>query len=180
MKKSLALLLTLVMIFSLVACGGDTNTDGGNDTTEAPVEEKVQEVTIGDYYIKFDHAVLYKPYDSEMNPAVLVVYFDFTNNAAEAYLPYTRVYVPATQGGEVLSLTSFADKDNPPEATVYDKTMCEPGQTMKCAVIYSFTEGAGEIEVTFMDNFHTIEDKLVVTINPDDLELITTSLGVAE
>ena len=180
MKKLFALLLTLVMIFSLVACGDDTNTYGGNDATEAPVEEKVQEVTIGDYYVKYDHAVLYKPYDSELNPATLVVYFDFTNNAAEAYLPYTRVFVPATQGGENLSPTSFADKDNPPEETAYNKTMCEPGQTMKCAVIYSFTEGAGEIEVTFMDNFHTIEDKLVVTINPDELELITTSLGVAE
>ncbi len=47
------------MVFSLVACTGDTNTDGGNDATEAPVEEKVQEVTIGDYYVKYDHAVLY-------------------------------------------------------------------------------------------------------------------------
>lgn len=179
MKKLFALLLAIVMVLSLVACG-NTNTDGGNDATDAPVEEEVQEVTIGDYYAKYDHAVLYKPYESDTNPAVLVVYFDFTNNAAEAYLPYTRVYVPATQAGTTLSATSFMDEDNPPEALAYDKTKCDPGQTMKCAVIYKFTEGAGDIEVTFMDNFHTIEEKLVVTINPDELELITTSLGVAE
>ena len=31
MKKFLAILLALVMVFSFVACGGDENTDEGSD-----------------------------------------------------------------------------------------------------------------------------------------------------
>ena len=42
MKKFLAILLALVMVFSFVACGGDENTDEGSD-----VQVKVGYIFIG-------------------------------------------------------------------------------------------------------------------------------------
>lgn len=189
MKKLTALFLALIMMLAFAACGGGEN-EGAQDPTDAAestegtqqevTEAEAQKVTIGDYTVEYDGAVRYKPYESEMNPAVLVVYFNFTNNASEAYIPYTRIFVPAEQNGETLKGTSFSGEYCPVEDINYEKNTCAPGETVRCSVIYKFTEGAGNVDVTFMDNFHTIEEKMVISIDPASLELVTAPLGVAE
>ena len=115
-----------------------------------------------------------------MNPAVVLVYFTFTNNSSEAYLPYTRVFTPAEQNGETLKGVSFTGDEWPVEALNYEEIECPAGETVRCCVMYNFTEGAGNVDVTFMDTAHEIEDQMVVSIDPTSLELVTEPLGVAE
>lgn len=198
MKKLLALLLALVMIMCLAACGGS---DASADTEEAaateeavteeaateeaaaeeePAEPEVQEVTVGDYHVVYESAILYKPFESDVNPPVIVVYFSFTNNSSEACMPYLKIYCPAVQGGENLEGVRYANEKDPVEWLNYQYNECPAGETVRCAVMYNITEGAGNVDVTFMDSLHEIEDQLVVSIDPTSLELVTEPLGVAE
>ena len=183
MKKLLALLLAFVMVFSFAACGGKTE-NPSDKSTEPSVEETtepiVQKVTIGDYTVEYDSAILYKPFKSDLNPATLVVYFNYTSNSTEAYLPSTRIYIPAEMNGEKLSGIQYTGDKCPPEYTNYEKTVCEPGATTRCAVIYQIPDTTGTVDVTFMDNFHTIKENMVVSIDLSTLDLVTEPLGVAE
>lgn len=207
MKKLIALLLALVLVFAFAACGGEEAQSAAVSeavvseaapveeapaeepapveesvvsVVEEPAEPEVQEVTIGDYHVVYDGALLYKPFESDVNPPVVVVYFYFTNNSTEAYLPYTKIYCPAVQGETTLENIRYANEKDPAEWLDYKYNECPAGETVRCAIMYNITEGAGNVEVTFMDSLHTIEDKLVVSIDPSTLELVTEPLGVAE
>lgn len=183
MKKLLALLLALAMMLSFAACGGKTE-DPADKTTEAAAETTtetpVQKVTIGDYTVEYDGAVIYDPFQNDINKPSLVVYFKYTSNGPEAFLPYTRVFTPAKQNGETISEIQYTNEKCPPEYTNYWKNLCEPGQTIRCANIYTPTDLTGTVEVTFMDNLHTIEEKMVVSIDLSTLETVNTPLGAVE
>ena len=207
MKKLIALLFALGLVFAFAACGGEEAQSAAVSeavvseaapveeapaeepapveesvvsVVEEPAEPQVQEVTIGDYHVVYENAILYKPFESDMNPAVVVFYFSFTNNSTEAYMPDTRIFCPAVQGEETLGGVVFTGDKCPVESLNYEELECPAGETVRCCVMYNFTEGAGNVEVTFMDIAHTIEDKLVVSVDPASLELVTEPLGIAE
>ena len=174
MKKLFALLLALIMVFSLAACdapAGDEDDKGGKGggaaatTTEAA--PAVQEVTIGDYHVVFKGAYEYGSNEFGDNFIVLV---DFTNNAAEAYKPNTRVYIEVKQGDKLLKGIEWQEKDYPiPELAQKDYFDVAPGESTSYYNGFQFDPEGGIITVTFMDNFHQIKDKLVVELDPATL-----------
>ena len=96
MKRLLALLLALVMLLSLAACGGGQENAKGKDKEEKEENEETEptvlDVTIGDYYVVYKGAY---EYNSNEYGSKFIVFVEFTNNADQAYMPYTRVYIKA-------------------------------------------------------------------------------------
>jgi hypothetical protein len=159
------------MVLSLDACGAPAAGEGGEGgqpaatTTEAA--PAVQEVTIGDYHVVFKGAYEYGSNEFGDNFIVLV---DFTNNAAEAYKPNTRVYIEVKQGDKLLKGIEWQEKDYPiPELAQKDYFDVAPGESTSYYNGFQFDPEGGIITVTFMDNFHQIKDKLVVELDPATL-----------
>lgn len=168
MKKLFALLLALAVVLSMAACGAPAAGEGGQ--TAAPTTQAapaVQEVTIGDYHVVFKGAYMY---DCDEFSDKIIVLVDFTNNAAEAYKPNTRVYIEAKQNDKLLSGIEWQEKDYPiPELAKKDYFELAPGESTSYYNGFQFDPEGGIITVTFMDNFHQIEDKLVVELDPATL-----------
>lgn len=72
MKKIMALLLAMVMVFSLAACGQTDTETGGEATTEAPAVDEKQTVTIWAWDPNFNIAIMQKAADiyTAANPNV--------------------------------------------------------------------------------------------------------------
>lgn len=187
MKKILVSLLVLTMAFSLVACGGGSTSDpSGNDTsavttTEAPTEAPTEppKATIGNVTVAYDSAVMYKPYDSEATKPNLLVYLNFTNNSDEAVKPSQYVYTVAKQGDKKASTITYMEDAIPPEMSLFYKEVA-PGETVKFAESYSVDMEGGEVTIEYIDLYNQIDEKLVFSLDPANLELITESLAVPE
>ena len=180
MKRLLALLLALMMVFSLAACGSDKKDNGGDkNATEAPTEAPKPKATIGDVTLQFDSAVMYKPYDSEVSKPNLLVYYTFTNNSDAEVFPTKKIYMKATQDGSNISATSYLKDAIPPEMNLFYKAV-QPGETVKLVEAFQADIEGGEVTVEFIDLYNTIKETLVVKTTPADLELITESLAVQE
>lgn len=170
MKKLFALLLALAVVLSMAACGAPAageDDEGGQTATTTQAAPAVQEVTIGDYHVVFKGAYEYGSNEFGDNFIVLV---DFTNNAAEAYKPNTRVYIEVKQGDKLLKGIEWQEKDYPiPELAKKDYSEVAPGESTSYYNGFQFDPEGGIITVTFMDNAHQIEDKLVVELDPATL-----------
>lgn len=183
MKRLLALLLALMMVFSLAACGGkdaDKKTDDKKASDKAdPTEAPKPKATIGDIELQFDSAVMYKPYDSDVSKPNLLVYYTFTNNSEAEVFPTKKIYMKATQDGSNISATSYLQDAIPPEMNLFYKAV-QPGETVKLVEAFQADIEGGEVTVEFIDLYNTIEETLVVKTTPADLKLITESLAVQE
>ena len=164
MKKRLAILLALVMLVSLAACGDKDDKKGGK---EEPAEPVVQEVTIGDYHVVYNGAY---EYGSNEFGSHFIVLIDFTNNADQAYKPNTRVYIEVKQDGKLDRGIEWQG-DKIPNSDLYGKDYEEvaPGESISYYNGFNYNPDGGVITVTIMDNFHQIEDKLVIEIDPATL-----------
>lgn len=175
LKTLLALLLACSMLFTFAACGGEPENDGVNTPTETdPVEVTEPEptiapVTIGDITIEYESAVWYDPYEDGFG--TLLVYYNITNNSEEAVKPGKNVFAQAMCDGKSVSESSYNEEQRP---ELYNSFYNEiaPGETARCLHIFSGTKG-GVYEITIMDMYHQIEEKLVVTIDTAELETVT-------
>ena len=188
MKKILALLLVLATVFSLVACGGKEDTKATEKTAETkeptettePIEitepiditepaPQYPPVTIGDITIAYESAVWYDPYEDGFG--TLLVYYNITNNSEEAVKPGKIVFAQAMCDGQSVSESSYKEEQRP---ELYNSFYNEiaPGETARCLHIFSGTKG-GVYEITVMDMYHKIEEKLVFTIESSALETVT-------
>ena len=167
MKKLFALLLALAVVLSMAACGAPAGEGGQTAAPTTQAAPAVQEVTIGDYHVVYKGAYEYGSNEFGSNFIVLV---DFTNNAAEAYKPYTRVYIEVKQGDKLLKGIDWQEDKYPiPEMAKKDYEDLAAGASTSYYNGFQFDPEGGIITVTFMDNFHQIEDKLVVELDPATL-----------
>ena len=181
-KILIALLLCVVMIFTLVACGGEK--DNVEDTNQPEVTEpeatepevtkpeapKYEAVTIGDCVINFDGAEFVDFYSDGYTR--LHVYYTFTNNAAEEKSAAQMVFVQAKAGDSTVSESTYPQDKAPEEQlNVYKKIA--PGETIRCMVILSYDgTQADNIEITIMDLYHQAPDSLVLNIAAADLPIL--------
>lgn len=158
MKKILAFILALCMVFSLVACGGNdtptvTETMTAPSTTEAYVEDTLPSETTNDFVpspeapvLDFDITGFDIVEDYKGNPA-LVVYLIWTNTTDETAMFATTYGVSAFQDGVGLdSAILILDDDTVKQ---YDDTMTEirPGATIEVMTSFSLRSDNPIVEV---------------------------------
>ncbi len=181
-KTLFAIMLCGAMLLATTAC--DTTKDNtGDDTkgasqtetekeTEAPTSKyEAVSATIGDYVVTFDGADFYDPYDEGRNH--LLFYYTFTNNSEETVKPGTKIFLQSTFDGEKISGIDFLEEVRP---ELYNSAYneCAPGETIRCMESISCAEKDGTYEVTVMDMYHQIEEKLVVSIDTTDVPITFT------
>lgn len=193
MKKFKTLFSVMIcgaMLLATTSCGSTTNENTDSDTKGSAQTEKVTEeeteketeppkyqaisATIGDYVVTFDGAEGYAPYDDGRSH--LLFYYTFTNNSDETVKPGSKVFLQSTFDGEKIGGIAFLE-DAQPELYNSAYNDCAPGETIRCMECISTAEKDGTYEVTVMDMYHQIEDKLVVSIDTVDLPV---SFEVAE
>ena len=97
MKKLFAMILVLVMLLTLVACGGKEESKKGEEKNDEKKENGV--ITIGDYTATFLGAELMK---DSYGADVLAVHLNYANNSKEATKFDWAFYYNAKQGDEEL------------------------------------------------------------------------------
>ena len=147
MKKILALILALCMIFTLVACGGDE--DKSEDKKDSNKKENV--AVIGDYTAEFLRAEFVKDYDG--NDAI-AIYINYTNNSSESQKFEWAFYYHVYQGDAELTYAPiFVSEDS---YDMLDDTMdieVEPGKSQEVIMTYGLKDKTTNIRVTFSDLF---------------------------
>ena len=152
-KRTLALLLGVVMAFGLVACSG------GEPPTDEDVAEEAEQTTqvenepvglpsegdVGAYHVALTGYAFNTDYDGNN---IVVVTYDFTNNSEETISPLVGIYIQAFQDGIELE-----------HGFVMDTAVCDvgieqkdvkPGATLTgCQTCFVLTsESPVEIEVS--------------------------------
>lgn len=155
-KRTLALLLGVVMAFGLTACSG------GETTTAEDVAEETEQTTqvenepvglpsegdVGAYHVALTGHAFNTDYDGNN---IVVVTYDFTNNSEETISPLVGVYIQAFQDGIELE-----------HGFVMDTTVCDvgieqkdikPGATLTgCQTCFVLT-GESPVEIEVSDIF---------------------------
>ncbi len=181
-KSLFAIMLCGAMMFATTACdagneNSDTDTNNSSQTENTKTEKEKEteppkyqaiSATIGDYVVTFDGAETYDPYDEGRNH--LLFYYTFTNNSEETVKPGSKVFFQSTFDGEKIGGIAFLE-DVRPELYNSAYNECAPGETIRCMEPISAAEKDGTYEVTVMDMYHQVEDKLVVSIDTKDLPI---------
>lgn len=181
-KALFAVMLCGAMMFATTACSSekdnsdtDTNNSSQTENTSTETEKeteppKYQQIsaTIEDYVVTFDGATTYDPYGEGRKH--LLFYYTFTNNSEETVKPGSKVFFQSTFDGEKIGGIAFLE-DARPELYNSAYNDCAPGETIRCMESISTAEKDGTYEVTVMDMYHQVEDKLVVSIDTKDLPI---------
>ena len=159
MKKLLAVLLVLVMVLSLCACGkkDDAAKNGGTDE-----KEDSNVFVVNDYQAVYTGFELLK--NGEGGDAILVK-FDFTNNSdsdmAFAYGMYCQLF----QGDTSLDYcTIYVDED---EIHAMDDSIIEvvaPGKTLSVQKTYTLKDTTTPVRIQISDNAEKQAHSLTIEI----------------
>ena len=150
--KLLCLLLAVLMLFSLTACGKDKAKDSNL-------------IKLGDYELLYKGACIME--DSDGNDAVVLT-LDFTNNGKENASYLWSVDETLMQNGvELEAATVFADYDT--FETVIEGQFADvaPGATLEVRTAYLLQDTTSPVEATFEQFFGKKNGK--VTIDPATL-----------
>lgn len=154
MKKILAVILALVMLLTLAACGGskdnngdETPSDGTEQTTDAPKVTGLAtgewENNEGSFAVALVGAELF---DDEDGAKAIRVYIDFTNKESSYTTSFAdeKDEVTLTQNGEELDDTYAVYGEDVAEVDNYKKNI-RPGVTIRCAYEYALKAETGKV-----------------------------------
>lgn len=160
MKKILAIMLALVMLLTLAACGGNKDNNGGetpsgNDaeqTTEAPKDTSLAKGEWSNKSGAFALALVgAELFDDEDGEKAIRVYFDFTNKESSYTTSFTdeKNDITLTQNGEELDDTRAVYGEDVAEVENHKKNV-RPGVTIRCIGEYVLNAETGKValEVT--------------------------------
>ncbi len=139
MKRSLAVILALVMIFSLAACGGKDkgSNEGGN---------KAESIVLGKYTAVFKGYTLTK--DDDGNDAMVLTY-DYTNGSKDEQSFAWAFLFEATQAGEELGSPMYDENYN--QITKNYEEMVKKGQTLEVAIALTLVNTTDDVTIVFSD-----------------------------
>lgn len=139
MKRSLAAILALVMIFSLAACGGkDKGSDEGGD--------KAETIVLGKYTAVFKGYTLTK--DDDGNDAMVLTY-DYTNGSKDEQSFAWAFLFEATQAGEALGSPMYDENYN--QITKNYEEKVQTGQTLEVSVALTLVNTTDDVTIVFSD-----------------------------
>ena len=161
-KKLLALVLALVLVFAMTACGGgnDNQSAADDSSSSAAAENSVadddaavtgsDEGALGDYVVKINDAQIGTDWEGNK---VIVISYDFTNNSDDAASAMWALVTKAFQNGIELESAYGIEEDWYDEDTV-DKQI-KPGATITgCQAAFVLDDNSDvEFEVTELISF---------------------------
>ena len=157
-KKILALLLALIMVLSLVACG---------DKEEK--NENPNLITIGDHQALFTGAYITKDYDGD---DAIVISLTYTNNSEETNSFMWAMFYSPMQGGAVLSnSTIFKSADSYEYIGEENMDDVAPGSSLEVALTYKLNNNTDPVIISFSDLLD--EETGELTIDVTELEVKT-------
>ena len=167
-KSILALLMTVLMLFSLAACGGDGDTNSTDApateaATQAPTEAAPEPVAVGDVTIEYLRAEKYAPFE---NGESILVYCKFTNNGTEETSAYKTLYLTAKCGDQKVQEITYLEEDRPEGMNDYAQKIA-PGESIE--IFYTLDYVDGVVDVTIQDLYNTIPEKLEFSIDASAL-----------
>ena len=158
MKKLIALLLTLLMVFSLAACTVDLDDSsqgsGTVDNAEPAVNNK-----LGNYQIDIKGCRLAEDYEGK--PIVIITY-GFTNNNDDATAFYLAVTDEVFQNGIGLNKCYFADDSAKYNSDNQNKEI-KKGATLDVEVAYELNDTTTDLEVEVSEFISFSDKKLTKT-----------------
>ena len=150
--KLLCLLLAVLMLFSLTACGKEKTADSNL-------------IKLGDYELLYKGACIME--DSDGNDAIVLT-LDFTNNGKENASYLWSVDETVMQNGVELEVaTVFTDYDTFETMIEGQFTEIAPGTTLEVKTAYVLKDAAAKVEATFEQLFG--KKKGTITIDPATL-----------
>ena len=169
-RRLLAVFMTFFAL-SLAGCGGTETQRAAQSTTEQTAvqeEQTAQEPEeptapadsgdLGDYHVTIGDVTYGEDYEGEK---VVVVHYDFTNNASEAKAALFAINVKAFQDGVELETALVADD------TVYDAAIAQKeiksGVTLEDCQAAFVLSGTSDIEVEVTEFISFSDEKLVKT-----------------
>ncbi len=162
-KSTLAILMALLMVFSLVACG---DKDPAVNDGKADKVKGFKETEIVLDYCTLNVLGAEKIVDSEEKPAIRV-WFDITNTSDETTYTDYNFEFSATQDGYELTET-YAGYENSVEAADAGHLDIRPGVTIRVCEEYNFKEDGGTITIGFK-NYYGDEEPVTIELDPKNL-----------
>lgn len=156
MKRILALLLALIMVLGLVACGG------GDEKNEDP-----NLITIGDHQALFTGAYITTDFDGD---DALVATFTYTNNSEENNsFMWAMFYSPMQGGIELENSTIFESADSYDYIGEDNLLDVAPGSSLDVALTYKLNNMTDPVIISFSDLLD--EETGEITIDVTKLEV---------
>ena len=156
MKKILALILALTMVFALVACGGEKEpTTTTTEPATTPVAADFEPITAEwpEGIVTLQGAELFTDTDDE--PAVRI-YYDYTNKSEETKAVSDEIEITVLQDGVASEYTYASFSDDVPEYG--NSELClRPGATLRCIEELEIDPEGGIMEIRVSDNWGDVE-----------------------
>ena len=141
MKKILSVILTMIMVLSLAACGGKDKADA--DKADG---EQAETIVFGDYTAVFKGYTLTK--DEDGRDALCLTY-DFTNGSKEEQSFAWAFLYEATQNGEELDFPGFGENGEKLEENLEEKI--QKNQTIEVKMGIALVNTTDDVMICFSD-----------------------------
>ena len=141
MKKFLSVILAMIMVLSLVACGGKDKADA--DKADG---EQAENIVFGDYTAVFKGYTLTK--DEDGRDALCLTY-DFTNGSKEEQSFAWAFLYEATQNGEELDFPGFGENGEKLEENLEEKI--QKNQTIEVKMGIALVNTTDDVMICFSD-----------------------------
>lgn len=149
-KRILALLLAVVMLFTLAACGGEDKSADPNL------------IEIGDCQALYTGAWITKDYDGD---DAIVIPFTFTNNSDENKSFMWALFYTVMQDGVELEVCSIFESEDSYD-TLSDDIFTEiaPGKSIDLNLTYKLNDLENEVVLEFSDLMDKKKDQLTIDV----------------
>lgn len=165
-KSILALILAVMMIFTLTACNGssdETATPDEASTSDEAVIAKPDPVDIGKCTVEFLRVEKYVPFEDGES---LLVYFKFTNNDKVETSAFKQVYITAKCGEKRLLEMAYQPEFTPEGYDNYEQ-MVAPGESIELVYVLGYADGL--VEISLQSLMDASADKLVFSVDTKTL-----------
>lgn len=163
MKRFIALLMAIMMVFALAACGGapsdNADTSGDKEQKGEEVVKNSGEGQLGDYYVKITGYELAEDYDG--NP-VIIINYDFTNNSEETTSAAFATVFELFQNGVQLETAFLMDYPEGYNGDNYMKDI-RPGTTISVSQDFVLEDASSEVEVEVTE-FVSFNDDMITYV----------------
>ncbi|MBE6927483.1 MAG: DUF5067 domain-containing protein [Ruminococcaceae bacterium] len=157
MKKLIAILMVLAMLFTLAACGGEEKKSGKKEDKSDP-----NLIEIGKYTALYTGYEIMK--DSEGNDAI-AIRLTYTNNSEEAEkFDWAFTYHAYQNDAELPFAVIFVSEDSYDVLSESTRTEVAPGESLEVTLTYTLSDLNSDVTVNFEELLGDAKDSLTIKL----------------